>query len=466
MSFSCLPREIILVITDHLDHVGMNALLCTNSQVYDFLNKDLYRQDISRPQSKSLIWAAKLGVEGTVRQAIYAGGHFNPVPESFHIALQIAADRGHAHLVEMLLKVDNINPNFRDTSLEYKAAPIGLAARRGHSVIVELLLAADNIDPNVKDQHSFTPLYWACKMGHVRVVKQLLARDDVNFNPIEDGRTQSTSPLTVACIRSHTKIIHLLLAKDGIRVNFNGDIHGDTPLMMAVKRGLVGVVKSLLSRDDLEPNIVNNGGHHVLETAAGLGHIGIVKLLLDHPDIDPNFASRDGRTALMQADRPDVVKLLLGQDGIDINQQDNSGWTALCMAACFRNFEAAKILLEREDVNINLPDNSGWTPLFWACNHNCLQLVDLLLEKADIDPNPRDTNSGRTPLAHVCHYLGYEAVAVVRSLLSHPATDPNAVNNNGVSILADYITRWHPTGPDVVDSTYQQYYDMESLLCS
>jgi ankyrin repeat protein len=317
----------------------------------------------------------------------------------------------------MLLQVDGINVNFRRGSL--KVAPLGLAAQRGHDAIVELLLAADNVDPNVGDRESTMPLHWACAMGHVSVVRQLLARDSIDVN-------------------AHGTI-------DGYR---------ETPLMMATRKRSVEVLEALLARDDLDLNIGNDFGEHVLGLAVSQGHVDTMKLLLNHPDIDPNFVEGDSRTALMVSMRtlagPEAVKLLLDQEGIDVNIRNNWGLTALCEASvisCCKDIETTKLLLERKDIDINLPDNYGWTPLFWACHHRCVALVDLLLEKDNIDPNPRDANTGRTPLAYVCHcrYGGFDerVASIVQSLLSHPATDPNAVDNNGVSILAGFINKYH-----------------------
>ena len=445
MSLSDLPREILVEISHYLDNVAMNALGSTNSQVYDILISYLYRQDLAKPDSKSLIWAAKLGVESTIQRAIYARRYCNPIPESFHTALQIAASQGHVHLVELLLKVDGIDLNFnRGSSSKLKATPLGLAARKGYSSVVELLLAADGVDPNVEDAYSLTPLYWACERGHVSIVRQLLSRDDVHLNAI--GSRRPTTPLIVACTNSHVTIIKLLLAKDGIDVNFRRHSNGDTPLIIAINKKLVGAVKSLLLRGDLEPNILNNIGHHVLVIAAAQGHLGILKRLLDHPDIDPNFAARGGSTALMEAVEPDVAKVLLNQEGIEINRQDHAGMTALCLAALRNNLEVAKLLLEREDININLPSNNGSTPLSLACRsgilHGSSELVGLLLRKDDIDPNIKDIHSGLTPLGQICEFdRVYDAMPIVRLLLSHPKTDLNIVDNLGFSILARYRRR-------------------------
>jgi Ankyrin repeats (3 copies) len=157
MSLSSLPREIVLEIADYFTDVGVNALACTNIQVYNFLNVHLYRLDVTKPQSKSLTWAAELGVEGTVKRAVYSSRHFNPVPESLHIALLHAVDQGHVHLVQLLMRVDNINLNFGGDLLEFEGSPLCLAAKRGHTAIVELLLVANDVDPNIGNESSLTP---------------------------------------------------------------------------------------------------------------------------------------------------------------------------------------------------------------------------------------------------------------------------------------------------------------------
>ena len=454
MSLSSLPREIVLIIADYLDDGEINALTCTNSQVYDFLNRYLYRGDVTRPQSKSLSWAAELGVEGTIKQAIYAGGHFNPIPRSFHTALQLAANYGHVHLVELLLEVENINLNYRGSM--FTSTPLGCAAKMGHSAIVQLLLAADNVNPNIGDQSFSTPLCWACEMGHVSIVRQLLARGDVSLGGISQ---RTKSPLVVACFKGHVEIINLLLAQDGIDVNFQ--YCGITPLMVAVERRLVEVVKSLIAKNDVKPNIIS-GNRHVLEVAMSLSDTGMMKLLLDHPDIDPNYVTIGGHSLLMWLIEPriiepvvrlDMVKLLLGHERIDVNYQDPGGWTALNLAALNDDFGVAELLLEREDIDINLPNNRGRTPLF----SSRAKLADLLLKKRGIDPNIRDVIRGHTPLTDACRLL---QVDKVRSLLSCPDTNPNAVDNNGVSILTYLINKWH------LEARYNRcrYYEIKSLL--
>ena len=48
MLLSDLPTESILDMADRLDNANINALARTNSQIYQFLNKYLYRRDVTR----------------------------------------------------------------------------------------------------------------------------------------------------------------------------------------------------------------------------------------------------------------------------------------------------------------------------------------------------------------------------------------------------------------------------------
>ena len=149
MPLSDLPREILLDIADQLDDAWLNSLANTNSQMYQFLNKYLYHRDVTSVKSRSLTWAIRNGVEATVQRVVDTSGHLYPIPESFHIALQDAAYRGHVNFVAALLKLDGINPNFCNE----QRPPLHLAALQGHSAVVNLLLAVSNINPNFRDRH-------------------------------------------------------------------------------------------------------------------------------------------------------------------------------------------------------------------------------------------------------------------------------------------------------------------------
>jgi ankyrin repeat protein len=373
MALSDLPVELMLDIAEQLDDAGLNALARTSKQLHNLLNDTLYCRDVtkSRGSSKSLIWAVHKGVEATrtFQLAVDAGRDANPIPASINLALQDAAHRGHVPLVKVLLKVDGIDPNFAGSKLYI--APLALAARSDHSDIVELLLDAPNIDPNVENLSRSSALLYACKRGHVSIVRKLLARDDVHVN------------------------------------TFGG---------------------------------IDGGMWNPLTAALWKGDLEIVKLLLDRYDVDPNVPNRRTTTGLIEAcenGNLDIVKLFLGQQRTKVNRRETSeGRTALWNAVYYGHYEITKLLLDRDDIDPNVPDNLGRTPLLIAAgrglNHS---VVNLLLAKKGIDPNAKD-NRGSTPLQLArdrdSHNPATQAAigTIISSLLSHPDTDPNPVNNN------------------------------------
>ncbi|KAN0068565.1 Ankyrin repeat-containing domain protein [Elaphomyces granulatus] len=362
MSFPDLPRELLFEIAYQLDDARMNALCRTNRQIYDYLNRYLYRRDLTRLVCRSLSWARKncqgVEVQATVQQAIAAGRHLDHIPaKQYGSICDDAAFYGHTGIVELLLN-EGINCNL-DYALE-------TAVYHGYAAIVELLLAVPNFDPNV----------------YINI------REIITFHYFFE-----------------------------------------------------------LS--------------HILVYSAREGNDAIVKLLLDHPDIDPNCESGDvDRTsALMVAKGPAVVKLLLDRENIDVNKQDAWGQTAL-KYHIENDFsgEEAKLLLDRDDVDVNLPDMQGQTPLFFACGSADISTIDLLLKKEGINPNAR-REGGCAPLRRLCRlrvpyryhgdvvktrtYLDDKANKV-RLLLSHPDTDPNPVDKNGVSLLSYVILNVTP----------------------
>jgi ankyrin repeat protein len=437
MPLSDLPREIVLDIVDQLNDAGMNALAHTNSQMYQLLNKYLYRRDITdvtRASSRSLTWAIENGVEPTIQRAVDAARHLDPIPWRFYVALEIAAFRGDVNIIAALLKLDGIDPNFGISSYpDYPNFGFSLiwAAERGHSAVVELLLTVKNINPNIGEQMGpGAPLLRACWGRHASVVRQLLARDEINVNTV--GSSGTETPLIAAIRTGNMEIINLLLSNDGIDVNFHPQSIS-APLMVAIESGLMEVVESLLARDDLDLNIVDDSGDHLLLHSMRLG-LDKVKLILDRTNADPNIVGFDGRTALMMAcsmDKEDLelIEFLLDQ-GIDVNRRDADGMTALCYAIRDDRSKVIKFLLDRDDIDPNLPDIDGYTPLFHAVMEGTLSVAGLLLRKKCIDVNARN-NDGFTALAIAC---------TARWLEYH---DPNFVHlllHTTIQILISWIT--------------------------
>jgi len=126
--------------------------------------------------------------------------------------------------------------------------------------------------------------------------------------------------------------------------------------------GIVELVTVLINDGAYQVDQQDCTGSTPLTWAAGNGHEGVVKLLLEREDVDPNLPNRDGDTPLGCAaitGYDGVVKLLLERLNVDPNHQCMNGLTPLGWAAGHGHEGVVKLLLEREDVDPNLPDKSG-----------------------------------------------------------------------------------------------------------
>jgi len=91
---------------------------------------------------------------------------------------------------------------------------------------------------------------------------------------------------------------------------------GDTPLGWVSANRHEGVVKILLGRDEINPNMPGKDDQTPLLRAARNGHERVLKILLGGNDIDPNRPDEYGGTQLGWASGngdEGVVRLLLGR---------------------------------------------------------------------------------------------------------------------------------------------------------
>jgi len=109
-------------------------------------------------------------------------------------------------------------------------------------------------------------------------------------------------------------------------------------------------------------------------------HTGVVKTLLGREEVNPDRPDNIGRTPLSYAaegryknglyrprrENTRVVKILLGQGNVNPDRPDNCGRTPLSYAAQRGLGTVAILLLGVRGVNPDKPDNNGKTPRMFA----------------------------------------------------------------------------------------------------
>jgi len=184
------------------------------------------------------------------------------------------------------------------------------------------------------------------------------------------------------------------------------DCTGSTALTWATRRGQDEVVKVLLEREDIDPNIAETqDGQTPLALAAESGHEGIVKILLERQDTNPNTADTEyGRTPLLWAAKR-------GHEGV------------------------AKMLLERKDVRTATPDNKNQTPLSLAHSEGHDGIARILLERNNL--NAEVANPGGQ---HVAKKPAAEKQVVEKLVAIEPVKNPTLNGQRIGERLKDVIT--------------------------
>lgn len=191
-----------------------------------------------------------------------------------HVAASFNTNDSHFEAIEVLLK-NGANVNARNDLGSSPLYYLVTETHDQHNLKTIKLFSNFGADFNLQDNKGLVPLIGAISEGSIEVVKLLVecgsAIDNINF-------TNERTPLHEACRYGKVKVIKFLL-KNGADVNAL-DGKGQTPLFHLLNSiASVSAIPVFFMIKYADVNVINNGGHNILDHAPPLN---IWKVVLEH----------------------------------------------------------------------------------------------------------------------------------------------------------------------------------------
>lgn len=304
-----------------------------------------------------------------------------------------------------------------DVNIEHhtEGTALSLAAEKGNAEIVKVLLAHPMINVNKSTPGTFSPLYLAIKYGHVALTETLLkhpwieCKNDpyfctavTNGNPemvktllkfarprgLDVTKTNAAgyTPLFIASSNGSAEIVRLLLADPEISYQ---DSEIRAAYVEAARNGHMEIFKILLAERKIafDEQDINDA----FIKAVRIGHIEIIRILLAERKI--TYKEEDIRDALIEAinnRHVNVVQFLLAKEGIDFGSTSISLLFAAAAKKGYTNI--LNILIQSKNMDINEQmqrSNNSYkdTPFSLAAQHGHMEIANALLADPRIDIN-------------------------------------------------------------------------------
>ena len=343
---------------------------------------------------------------------------------SYLNALMIAADFDFHAAISLLLEAGAQDSLFA-------------AAARGDVTTMKKFLNLKNSNINETNEASVSLLHVACANGKLDAVQFLLSQENLLKNSCNSVDRMAQTPLLATCaaefedspisqMNERVQVVRYLVSRDDVDPNLT-DCDGETPFINACREGNLKCIQALIegcsNHHTININAMNDNREcGLLMAVKANNNVELVKYLLNLPSINVNQCDDDGESPLFVASKrenKEIVDLLLHRG----NAKDT-----LHSAVLRNDMTVLKNLVEVEEVNINQKQGAAGTALHVACLYKKLISVQYLIALPSIQMNVVDKD-GRTALFYACEY-GYEHI--VEALLACKELDVNVKGFNHV----------------------------------
>lgn len=351
------------------------------------------------------------------RLLIQHSGNVNATTKSSQTAVHIAAEKGNAKTLKLLLGNDKRNLNAEDNE---NTTPLHLAAKNGHVDVCQELINL-GADKDARDRREHTPLHLAARRGF-HACMNLLISSECQVDPVDE---QGDTPLHSYC--KHTKkrpeCIKLLLDAKA-NVNLRNKC-GKTPFHLA--QSLPFETKKVFEASAVDLLVTDNKGktalHYAAEKRNSCKHVDFILNMEATKTVDVehfiNIQDAQGYTALHIAARLgelDTCRSLIKKRA-DINSSCKNQETALHKAAENGHRQTIELLIDK-GVKVNLKNAKSFTALHLAAKNGWAECCETLIRKGH---NVRETDSAGNSVLHIA--VEHERIPCISAIIrAHPAS--------------------------------------------
>jgi ankyrin repeat protein len=330
------------------------------------------------------------------------------------------------------------------------------------------------------DDDGFTPLHVVAEKGWTELVETVLHGKPDLLNDVSKDKEQT--PLHVAILNKKYEVALQLLTRPNVDVNLVNS-EGQTPLHLAARFGNLAVVDALVQREDLDLAVMNN--QTAANTPYGYASIQfgddeddeneIIKRRLLDKAFDAFLLCKSKQDAenylrryrdIVNSDNfflhkavGNTTNTFLVEAMLDMGADVNATYehykiTPLHIAVSKGDQNIVEALLEK-GANVEAKDKDGYNPLHIAVTKQNQKIVEALLEKgANVEVKD---NYDQTPL-HIA--ILKENKNIVEALLKHDA-DVEAQNKFGLTPLHQALM-YRNGNPVIVEALLEKGANVEA----
>uniref|UniRef100_A0A1X7SG75 Uncharacterized protein n=1 Tax=Amphimedon queenslandica TaxID=400682 RepID=A0A1X7SG75_AMPQE len=306
-------------------------------------------------------------------------------------AVHYAALSGSPTLLSYTVSEYRLNASQPD----YKGVvPLALACMSGSINAVEYIMNTSDIDINITCNKGRTPLHYSCWNGNIDLSEYLIEVQDSDINITDNGKWNA---LDHSAKSGNMKLVQYLINNHQLRLT-------SFVLLQAVRSTKLSLIKLLVNKYKLDPQVKAGDGMQAVHFAADVGAIDALEYLVKDCGWDLDRVGGIGNMNVfhhsMLNGHFSYIKYIINnypQYTSLLHSTDDNDALPIHDACSSGVIELVTFLIDVMKCDVTTEDMNGFTCVTHTCASGNLDLLKLLLKQYSL--NPRIFRSSSSPEA-------------------------------------------------------------------